>query len=260
MGGASDHVRRSCAPMMFVPRALVERDSAHHWRVRCLFAVPPPWSAMATVRVTSQRRRAHGAPRMAKQKVYAVRRGRRPGIYSSWADVQEQTTGFRGAEFKSFATKVAAQAWLDDGHAPSGERPRSGIAVMGFSDGTPGPMRYGAVDVASGAPLFAAGPYDGGTTNLAEFLAIVDAIRLVAAGDHEGPIWTSSEIAMIWVGKGLANSTVDPRKVDPELRLQVTRAENWLAGHAKDGGEVPPLKKWDFQEWGEIPHDGIMRS
>jgi len=196
---------------------------------------------------------------VAKQKVYAVRRGRTPGIYSSWTDVQEQTTGFRGAEFKSFPSKVAAQEWLEDGQSPPGERPNGGIAVLGFSDGTPGPMRYGAVDVATGLHLFSEGPFDGGTTNLAEFLALADAIRLVADGDHEGPIWTTNEIAMIWVAKCLANSTVDPRKVDPELRLRVTKAENWLASHAKNGGDLS-IRKWDFREWGEIPHDGILKD
>lgn len=39
---------------------------------------------------------------MAKVKFYAVRVGRKPGIYNSWDECEEQTKGFHGAEYKSF--------------------------------------------------------------------------------------------------------------------------------------------------------------
>ncbi len=48
-------------------------------------------------------------------KYYAVRRGRETGIYQSWADCQKQTTGFKGAEFKSFLTLEEAKAYLAGG-------------------------------------------------------------------------------------------------------------------------------------------------
>lgn len=48
-----------------------------------------------------------------KPKVYAVRRGRKTGILSTWAECQESVTGYPGAVFKSFSTKQEAQAYLD---------------------------------------------------------------------------------------------------------------------------------------------------
>lgn len=45
-------------------------------------------------------------------KFYAVRKGRRPGIYATWAACQEQVLKFPQAEFKSFASKSAAEAFL----------------------------------------------------------------------------------------------------------------------------------------------------
>ncbi|KAG0558244.1 hypothetical protein KC19_10G013900 [Ceratodon purpureus] len=36
-------------------------------------------------------------------KFYAVRKGRRPGIYFSWADCSREVTGFRGAEHRRFS-------------------------------------------------------------------------------------------------------------------------------------------------------------
>lgn len=40
---------------------------------------------------------------MAK-KYYAVRTGRKTGVFMTWAECQKQVTGFSGAEFKSFST------------------------------------------------------------------------------------------------------------------------------------------------------------
>ena len=42
-------------------------------------------------------------------KFYAVRKGKKPGIYMSWDICKQQTDGFPGAEFKSFPTREAAE-------------------------------------------------------------------------------------------------------------------------------------------------------
>lgn len=47
---------------------------------------------------------------MAK-KFYAVRKGRKTGVFATWALCQEQIKGFSGAEYKSFATKEEAEAF-----------------------------------------------------------------------------------------------------------------------------------------------------
>lgn len=51
---------------------------------------------------------------MPKKKFYAVKEGRQPGLYTTWAETQEQTDGFRGAVFKSFSTESAARAFLGE--------------------------------------------------------------------------------------------------------------------------------------------------
>ena len=45
-------------------------------------------------------------------KVYAVRKGRKEGIFSSWGECQPQVTGFKGAEYKSFSNMEDAQKYL----------------------------------------------------------------------------------------------------------------------------------------------------
>lgn len=47
---------------------------------------------------------------MAK-KYYAVRTGRKTGVFMAWAECQKQVMGFSGAEFKSFSTMEEAQAF-----------------------------------------------------------------------------------------------------------------------------------------------------
>jgi ribonuclease HI len=45
-------------------------------------------------------------------KVYAVRKGRKTGIFRSWEECKEQVDGFAGAEYKSFKTEGEAQDYL----------------------------------------------------------------------------------------------------------------------------------------------------
>ncbi|WP_341778860.1 ribonuclease H family protein [Levilactobacillus sp. HBUAS70063] len=57
------------------------------------------------------------------QKYYAVRRGRKPGIYRTWAETQAQVSGFSGAQYKSFTTASAATAFMQETAKPSGAKP-----------------------------------------------------------------------------------------------------------------------------------------
>lgn len=60
---------------------------------------------------------------MAK-KFYAVKAGRTPGVYETWAECQKQTGGFSGAVFKSFATRQEAEAFI----AQNGDGPEAAAA------------------------------------------------------------------------------------------------------------------------------------
>ena len=54
---------------------------------------------------------------MAKNKYYAVRKGRVPGIYRTWSECQKQVTGYPGAVFKGFVTEEEAQSFLHSGQS-----------------------------------------------------------------------------------------------------------------------------------------------
>lgn len=40
-------------------------------------------------------------------KVYAVKKGRHPGIYNSWDDCKKQVNGYSGAEFKKLYNEAS---------------------------------------------------------------------------------------------------------------------------------------------------------
>lgn len=46
-------------------------------------------------------------------KFYAVRKGKKTGIFSTWDECKEQVTGFKGAVYKSFKTLSEAEAFLE---------------------------------------------------------------------------------------------------------------------------------------------------
>ena len=70
-------------------------------------------------------------------KYYAVRAGRQPGIYDSWAECQRQTTGFKGAIFKSFKTREEAENFLAGGEVAGPEAGQTDLpAVYAFTDGS----------------------------------------------------------------------------------------------------------------------------
>ena len=47
---------------------------------------------------------------MKKTKFYAVRNGKKCGIFSTWDECRKQIHGYSGAEYKSFPTKEEALA------------------------------------------------------------------------------------------------------------------------------------------------------
>lgn len=49
---------------------------------------------------------------MAKKKFYAVRNGAKVGIFNTWAECQEQVSGYSGAEFMAFGNLKQAQEYL----------------------------------------------------------------------------------------------------------------------------------------------------
>lgn len=49
-------------------------------------------------------------------KYYAIKKGRKPGIYEDWEVAKQQVEGYSGAEYRSFASREDAVAYLSGKH------------------------------------------------------------------------------------------------------------------------------------------------
>jgi ribonuclease HI len=127
-------------------------------------------------------------------KFYAVRKGRKPGIYTSWSEAQTQINGYSGAEYKSFTTRSAALQFIQQSRSSDTDMQTSQSAqIQLFSDG--GSRNHGnrlgehvkQDDAAAWAWLVvrdhkkeagSAGEW-GATNNKMEILGLVNALKYV---------------------------------------------------------------------------------
>lgn len=73
---------------------------------------------------------------MAKTYYYAVKKGKIPGVYSTWEDCKIQVNGFNGAVYKKFSNLEDAKAFIEDSpHSPEQIAP-SNQKPYAFIDGS----------------------------------------------------------------------------------------------------------------------------
>ncbi len=68
------------------------------------------------------------------KKYYAVKTGKMPGVYETWAECQKQVSGFYGAVYKSFKTREEAVAFLNN--SKSMESSQAETQVTAYVDGS----------------------------------------------------------------------------------------------------------------------------
>lgn len=124
-------------------------------------------------------------------------------------------------------------------------KPTEGIAVDGGCSGNPGQAYYRGVDIATGEELFS---YRIGeaTNNIAEFLAVCNALHYRRIKKLTTHIYTDSRTAIAWVRNKKCNSSY----TNPFIEERIEKAEEFLKGF-KD----LTIKKWETHLWGEIPAD-----
>lgn len=67
-----------------------------------------------------------------KHKVYAVKNGRKTGIFSTWEECEKQVAGYAGAKFKSFSSVPEALLWLEETSAS----PHPAAEYIVYTDGS----------------------------------------------------------------------------------------------------------------------------
>jgi ribonuclease HI len=205
-----------------------------------------------------------------KQKFYVVWYGNPAGIFGSWEECQLSIKGVKGAQYKSFETfaeaKIAYNKEYSDYKGKGGKKKKSlsseelkkigepnlySIAVDAASSGNPGKMEYRGVDTQTLEQLFHQGPFEQGTNNVGEFLALVHGIAFLKQKNSDRLIYSDSRIAMGWVKKKKCNTKLKRTSKNKKLFKLIERAEAWL----KKNNYSTKVVKWETKAWGEIPAD-----
>lgn len=204
-----------------------------------------------------------------KQKFYVVWYGNPAGIFGSWKECQLSIKGVSGAQYKSFLTFAEAKTAYNkeyadykgkntkkktltkDELAKIGEPNLYSLSVDAASSGNPGIMEYRGVDTQTKRQLFHQGPFQQGTNNVGEFLALVHGIAFLKQNNSDRILYTDSRIAMGWVKKKKCNTKLKKTTRNAKVFDLVTRAESWL----KTNTYSTKVVKWETKAWGEIPAD-----
>lgn len=204
---------------------------------------------------------------MAKKNFYVVWNGVTPGVYNSWDECKAQVSGYDGAIYKSFPSLEQAKKafdespWLYVGKQAKKETPKKllsnpaiikdSLAVDAACSGNPGLMEYRGVYVLTGEQIFHQGPYEQGTNNVGEFLALVHGLALLKQKKLAMPLYSDSANAIKWVKDKKCKTKLEKNAVNMSLFYMIERAEKWL----KENTYTTKIIKWETKEWGEIPAD-----
>lgn len=207
-----------------------------------------------------------------RRKFYVVWNGYATGVFDSWEECQLQVKGYPDAKYKSFDSQEDAVAAYRGDPAEqldllkaiaSGPKVKvnyeaipeiklDALAVDAACSKNPGPVEYQGVWVRTGERIFHAGPFEGGTNNIGEYLALVHGLALLQQqGKPHTPIYTDSKTARSWVRNRQPKTSLKPDGKNAHLFEFIRRATAWLQSHEITN----PILTWDTPEWGEIPAD-----
>lgn len=203
---------------------------------------------------------------MPRQKFYAVWKGRKKGVFASWAECETQVMGFVGAQFKAFESKAEAEKAFKSNYENYKGKPASAgkwkhaenpphapsLCVDAACSGAPGALEYRGIHLQTGEEFFHSGPYAEGTNNVGEFLAIVHALTWLDKHHKHMPVYSDSENGIAWVMTGECRTKLKHNKKNALLFALIHSAENWLAENELMDDAV---LKWETAHWGENPAD-----
>lgn len=207
---------------------------------------------------------------MPKQKFYVVWNGRTKGIFDNWDECRRSVEGYPDPKYKSFdnytdavvafekssrnyiSQKNSEKKNISVGKTISEGKPvLNAIAVDAACSGNPGRMEYRGVDFQTNEEIFHGGPFEDGTNNIGEFLAIVHALAMLKKQNSNKIIYTDSMTALSWVKNKKTKTKLEPTLHNKKVFELIVRAEQWLHKNSY----FTPVLKWQTEHWGEIPAD-----
>lgn len=207
---------------------------------------------------------------MAKKKFYVIWEGRKKGVFETWDECKKHVDMFFGAKYMSFPNRNEAEAAFSEGYkkhwglkkkrkktlSPEdlkkfGTPIEDSISVDGACEGNPGVAEYQGVNTKSKTKIFHGGPFQEGTNNIMEFLALVHAISYCKKKELNVPIYSDSKIAISWIKQKKCKTNLNLTDKNTELFTLIERAEKWLFENTFSN----KILKWETKAWGENPAD-----
>ena len=201
------------------------------------------------------------------RKFYVVWKGRKAGIFDSWDECSAQVTGYPDAEYKAFPSREAAEEAFrgryeeyKGKHVSSLSQERLieigpptllSYSVDAACSGNPGILEYRCVDNQTRREVFRQGPFENGTNNIGEFLAIVYALALFKKKGIGLPIYSDSIDGIRWVKDKKCKTRLVRDARNSTLFDLIERAETGL----RNNDYTNDILKWETEAWGEIPAD-----
>lgn len=201
-----------------------------------------------------------------KKKYYVVWRGLTSGIFNTWEECKKQVTGYEGAQYMSFSDQEEAERAFSKSYweiaqlkgkknlheLTTRDKPiLNSISVDAACSGNPGTLEFRGVFTDTETELFKRGPYEMGTVNIGEFLAIILALAWLKKHKLNYPIYSDSKTAMAWVRKRNVNTKLQRTAKNKELFIALDNAVSWLNKNPVKS----KILKWETKIWGEIPAD-----
>lgn len=205
-----------------------------------------------------------------KPKFYVVWKGRKTGVFETWAEAEEQVKGFETAQYKSFESRKEADDAFKGNYWQSVQKTQNGatgkssksaalvgkplqesISVDAACAGNPGKLEYQGVETSTKRVLFAMGPFPEGTVNIGEFLAIVHGLAFLQKHNSNLPIYSDSKTAISWVKNKAVKTKLERNAKNEELFQLVDRGILWLQNNKYSN----KILKWETEFWGENPAD-----
>ncbi|MGB3180561.1 MAG: ribonuclease H family protein [Cyclobacteriaceae bacterium] len=203
------------------------------------------------------------------KKFYVVWKGRNTGVFTNWDDCNSQVKGFKKAEYKSFPSMEMAEEAYNTCYAKYkginipkyklspeelekiGSPNLNSMSVDGAWNTSNGIVEYQGVDTKTKKILFHMGPFEDGTINMVEFLALVHGLAYCKQNNINLPIYTDSLIAISWVRDKEVRTSHEQSDRNTKLFELLDRALNWL----KSNEYQNKVLKWETKAWGENPAD-----
>lgn len=209
-------------------------------------------------------------------KHYVVWKGREVWIFDTWDYCKRQVEWFSGAKYKSFKTYKEAQKAFNNApsksigkkvqYAPKKEDTsfllptgiwalwsiieNSLVVDWACQNSTTGNMEFQGILMNTWEYVFQSKVYKWGTNNIAEFLALYEAIIWAEINDFDWVIFSDSKIAISWVKKWVCNTNYRKLK-NKELQEYIEKALDYL----QNVQMYDKIYRWNTKEWGENPAD-----